>query len=174
MYSILISILIITILIVVFKTLVSINNRDRKDQLNDLVHRFDILEKEYNLDLYKKEILQYFIIGLDELKRKLFVFKSLQDKYDFIIVNLKDLKGCSKKKIYKTSLMQATMNKRPEKYLDKIVIDLEYRKGNERFQVAFYDSVINKTTQILDLNKRADEWERNLAELINQDLKKIA
>ena len=107
MYSILISIVIITILIVIFKTLVSINNRDRKDKMNDLVHRFDILGKEYNLNICKKEILQHFIIGLDELRKKLFVFKNLQDKYDFVIVNLKDMGSCSKKKIYRSSMSAA-------------------------------------------------------------------
>ena len=174
MYSILISIIIIAILIIVFKTLVSINNRDRKNKMSDLVHGFDIIEKEYNLNLFKKEILQNFIIGLDELHNKVFVFKSVQDKFDFVIVNLKDMKGCSKKKIYKSSMMQATGRRRPEKYLDKIVIEFEYRSGGERIQVAFYDSMIHNVTQISDLEKRADEWERNLAESISKDLKKIA
>src|SRR3978361_626363 len=85
MYSILISIVIISILIIVFKTLVTINNRDRKDKISDLVNRFDLLGKEYNLNIYKKEIMQHFIIGLDSLHKKLFVFKNVREKYDLII-----------------------------------------------------------------------------------------
>jgi hypothetical protein len=174
MYSILISIVIITILIVIFKTLISINNRDRKDKMSELVHRFDILGKEYNLNIYKKEILQHFIIGLDELRKKLFVFKSLQDKYDFVIVNLRDMRSCLKKRVYKSSKIQTARNRRPEKYLDKIIIEFENMSGNERVQVAFYDSIINNSTEIFDLDKKADDWERELAEMINDNLKKIA
>jgi hypothetical protein len=174
MDSILISIVIITILIIAFKTLVSINNRDRKDNMSDLVHRFDMLEKEYNLNIYKKEILQHFIIGLDELHKELFVFKNVQDKYDFLIVHLKDISGCSKKKIYRSSMVQATRNRRTDKYLDKIIIEFEHLNGKERIQVTFYDSMINNSTEIFDLDKRADVWERELAETINVNLKKLA
>jgi len=165
---------IIAILIIVFKTLISINNRDRKDKLRDLVLRFDMLEKEYNLNIYKKEILQHFIIGLDERHKKLFVFKNVQDKYDFEIVHLKDMRSCSKKKIYNSSMVQTARNRRPEKYLDKIVIEFEHMSGRERIQLAFYDSTINNSTEIFDLNKKADEWERELGETIQVNLRKIA
>ena len=161
-------------MIVIFKTLISINNRDRKDKMSDLVHRFDILEKEYNLNIYKKEILQHFIIGLDELRKKLFVFKNLQDKYDFVIVHLEDMGGCSKKKIYRSSMSQTTRNRRPDKYLDKIIIEFDYLNGSERVQVVFYDSAINNSTEIFDLDKKADEWEKELAETIMGNVKKIA
>jgi hypothetical protein len=174
MDSVIISIVIITILIIVFKTLVSINNRDRKEKMSDLVHRFDILEKEYNLNIYKKEILQDFIVGLDKLRKKLFIFKKALDKYDFMIVNIKDLKFCSKKKIYNSSMVQSTRNRRPDKYLDKIVLEFDYTSGNETIRVVYYDSMINNATEISDLDKRADEWERELAEMINGNLKKIA
>jgi len=174
MYSILISVVIVSILIIVFKSLVSINNRDRKNKMSDLVHRFEMLGKEFNLNIYKKEILQHFIIGLDELRKKLFVFKNVQDKYDFIIVNLKDMRSCIKKKIYKSSMVRATRNRRPEKYLDKIVIEFEYMSGSERVQVAFYDSMINNSTEIYDLDKSAAEWERELAQTIDENLKKTA
>ena len=142
--------------------------------MSDLVHRFEMLSKEFNLNIYKKEILQHFIIGLDELRKKLFVFKNVQDKYDFIIVNLKDMRSCIKKKIYKSSMVRATRNRRPEKYLDKIVIEFEYMSGSERVQVAFYDSMINNSTEIYDLDKSAAEWERELAQTIDENLKKTA
>jgi len=142
--------------------------------MNHLVHRFDILEKEYNLNIYKKEILQDLIVGLDKLRKKLYVFKNVQDKYDFIIVNLRDLKFCSKKKIYKSSMVQTTRNRKPDKYLDKIVLEFEYINGNETIRLVYYNSVINNATEISDLDKRADEWERELAEMINENSKKIA
>jgi hypothetical protein len=174
MYSLIICFVIITILIIVFKTLVSINNRHRKDKLNNLVYRFGILEKEYNLNIYKKEVLENFIIALDEEHKKLFVFKILRDHYDFIIVHIKDIKACSKKKIYKSSLVQETRNRRPEKYLDKIVLEFEYKRGGGQVQVAFYDSAINNANQIFHLNKRADEWEKHIAETTNENLLKTA
>ena len=71
-------------------------------------------------------------------------------------------------------MVQTARNRRPEKYLDKIVIEFEHMSGRERIQLAFYDSTINNSTEIFDLNKKADEWERELGETIQVNLRKIA
>lgn len=70
--------------------------------------------------------------------------------------------------------MQVAGNRRPGKYLDKIILEFENINGTERVQVAFYDSMVNNAAEILDLDNRASDWERELAEMIDEDAKKIA
>ena len=143
--------------------------------MNDLVHRFDILGKEYNLNIYKKEILQNFIIGLDELRKKLFVFKKVAGQIRFCNYRFKGYeKSVQRKRYIKARWSGRQGTEGPKNIWIKSSWNLSPMNRNERVQVAFYDSEINNSTEIYHLDKRGGEWERELSEKIDENLKEIA
>jgi hypothetical protein len=157
MYTIIISVAIITLALAIYKALRAIRRHDRLDEIFSLDQRFDNFEKENNLKFSKKERLNDFVIGLENVRKKLFVFKKVNDNYELLIVDLKEIKSCCKRKIYK-SVVTENRNKETRD-LDKIIIEFENTTGDERLQVPFYESIQNKQVEILELEHKAEEWE---------------
>ena len=73
MHSIIIALILVATVTILCLALVSINNRQRKKNANDLVRRFYKLGKERNLKFSKMEILGNFVIGLDDIYNKIMV-----------------------------------------------------------------------------------------------------
>ena len=55
--------------------------------------------------------MENFIIGLDEFRTVLFVILKTEGKYDAQIIHLRNVKSCSKKKIYRTNLLTIAKQK---------------------------------------------------------------
>ena len=103
MSTIIVAAVLILVIISICLILVSLNNKDRQKTTTELLNHFSKLGTENNLSFSSQEILQNCIIGLDGIQRKLLILKKNdEDKYDSLILDLNDVKSCSKKKIYRS------------------------------------------------------------------------
>ena len=111
MSSIIVASVLILIIVLIILMLVSINNRHRKKNAIELVNRFNELGERNNLSFTHKELMENFTIGLDEFRKILFVIRRIDGKYDSQVINLRNVKSCSKKKIYRTNLLTIAKQK---------------------------------------------------------------
>jgi hypothetical protein len=174
MSTIIIAGIIILFIVIISLVLVSINNNRRKKMTIELVGRFNELSKTYNLSFAQKEIMKDFIIGLDELHKRLFVLRKAGNKYDFQIIDLKDVKSCSKKKIYKSINMGTIKKERHENHLDKIALQFDYLDNRNPVQIAFYESSENHLLEIPELEQKAESWAAILTKTLNIKVRSTA
>ena len=140
----------------------------------ELVGRFNELGERNNLSFTHKEMMGNFTMGLDELRMKLFVLGKTGEKYDFQIIDLKEVKSCSKKKIYKSINMGTIKKERYESHLDKIALQFDYFDNRDPVQIAFYESSRNHFFEIPELERKAGGWVAIIIKTLNIKLKNIA
>ena len=103
MSTIIVAAILILVIIFISLFLVSINNKHRQKTTTELLTHFSKLGTENNLSFSSQEILENSIIGLDGIQRKLLILKKIdEDKYDSLLLDLNEVKSCSKKKIYRS------------------------------------------------------------------------
>lgn len=156
MYLIIISVAIIILGMATFKAFRAIRRHDREGGIFDLEQRFYSIEEKNNLKFNKKERINNFVIALEKVRKKLFIFKKIDDNYELLIVDLKKIKSCFKQRIYKSMVTDSKGNCARD--LDKIIIEFVDMTGDERVQVPFYESIQNMPMEILELEHKADEW----------------
>jgi hypothetical protein len=174
MSSIIIAGALITIIVIICLVLVSINNTHRKKLTLELVSRFNDIGIGYNLSFSNKEIFKNFIIGLDELRKKLLILRKTDDKLHLQVIDLKEVKSCSKQKIYKTVNMGTIKKEQYEKHIDKIVLEFVYTDIRDPVQIIFYESAINNLAEMFELDQKTYSWETILTKTINKMPKAIA
>lgn len=174
MSSIIIAGALILIIVFISLMLVSINNKHRKKEANQLLDRFNELAERNNLSFTHKEIMENFIIGLDEAHKKLLVSIKPGTKYNSFVIDLDQIKSCSKKKIYKTINMGTIKKQKLETLVDKIVLEFDYTAIKEPAQIPFYEA---GSDQLFDMDERvqkAGSWEIILNKTINTKLRSTA
>ena len=174
MSTIIIAVVLISIVAILCLMLVSINNSHRKKIADDLVSRFNKLGHEMNLYFLKKEILGNLMIGLDDLYKKLLILRKSDDKYDSFVLNLNDVKSCSKRKIYERVNIGTMRREIYENCIDKIILEFDYSDNREPFQVSIFESGKNPLLEMSAFEQKARDWEIILNKSINREVKKIA
>jgi hypothetical protein len=157
----------ILILVIIILILVSINNNNRKKTVMELVDRFNESGRRNNLSFTQKEMMENFIIGLDEIRMKLFVLRNESSQYDFQVIDLKEIKSCSKKKVYKSVNMGTIKKERFENHIDKIVLQFDFLDNRAPIQIAFYESGEDHVFKMPELERKAGSW----AVIVSQTLK---
>src|SRR5689334_14991363 len=90
------------------------------------------LTRKYKLYFSKYDVLDSKIIGLDRLKRKLLFVKQKGTKTYGCIIDLKEVKACTVRKIY-SSIEAGGLKKRTlEEYLHTISLCFRYKNGEKR------------------------------------------
>ncbi len=140
----------------------------------ELVGRFNQLGERNNLSFTQKEIMENFVIGLDEFRMKLFALRKAGNQYDFEVIDLKEIKSCSKKKIYKSINMGTLKKERYENHIDKIVLQLDYPGNSDPVQIAFYESDADHFLDLPDLERKTERWITLIANTLNRKLKSTA
>lgn len=171
MSTIFIAAVLISIVAILCLMLVSINN---KQIASDLVSQFNKLGQEMNLYFSKKEILGNLMIGLDDLYKKFLILKKSEDKYDSYVINLNEVKSCSKRKIYERVNIGTMRREIYENCIDKIILEFDYSDNREPFQVSFFESRKNPLLEMSAFEQKARDWEIILNKSINREVKKIA
>lgn len=173
-YLIIISAILITVVVIICLVLVSINNKHRQKAADELISRFHKLAEENSLNLSDRELLENFIISMDREHLKVLFFKRQGDIYDSLIIDLKEVKNCSKEKIYKSVNMGTGKKEMLETHVDKIVLEFNFIDKREPVQISFYESERDHSLEMRDLEEKAMDWEAMLTKTINKELKKTA
>ena len=175
MSTIIVAAVLILVIMSICLILVSLNSKDRQKTTTKLLNNFRKLGIENNLSFSSQEILQNCIIGLDGMQRKLLILeKNDEDKYDSLVLDLNDVKSCSKKKIYRSVNVGTGKKEKFENQIDKIVLAFDFIDNRQPVQISFFDPVTNHIFAMQELEQRAKNWETILTKLVNTDLKKIA
>lgn len=174
MSSIIISAILILIVIVICLALVSINNKHREKAADELLSRFQKLAQENDLTISGREILENFILGLDKEHLKILFLKKEDDKYHSLVINLKEVRNSSKKKIYRSVNMGTGKKERMETHIDKIVLEFNLIDKRDAVHIPFYESERNHSLEMRELENKASDWEVILTKTINKELKKTA
>ena len=165
---------IVLFLAIIIAVLVSINNKSRRGSAMKLVGRFNELGEKNNLSFTQKEMMENFVIGLDELRMKLFMLRKAGNQYDFQLVNLREIKSCLKKKIYQSINIGTEKKEKYVNYLDKIVLQFDFVDNREPLQIAFYASSGDNPLQLPELEQKANSWVAILTQTLNNKLKNRA
>jgi len=163
----------ILLLAIIIGALVSINNNQRKKKTLELASRFNELGEKNYLSFTHKEVIENFIIGLDQLRMKLFALRKAGDRYDFQVIDLKEIRSCSKKKIYKSINMGTVKKENYENYIDKIVLQFDFLDNRDPVQIAFYESN-GSLSDIPELERKVTNWITILTDTLNRKLKSTA
>ena len=175
MSTIIVAAIIISVIISISLKLVSINNKQRKKTSTELLNHFSKLGTENNLSFSSQEILENCIIGLDGMQRKLLILeKNDEDKYDSLVLDLNEVKKCSKKNIYTRVNIGTSKKERFENHLDRIVLDFDFIDNRQPVQILFFEPITNHIFAMLELEQKAKKWETILSQIANTGLKKIA
>ena len=175
MSTIIVAAIIISVIISICLILVSINNKGRQKTTAELLTHFSKAGTENNLSFSSQEILENGIIGLDGIQRKLLVLKKIDEgKYDSLVLDLNDVKSCSKKKIYRSVNIGTEKKEKFENQIDKIVLAFDFSDNRQPIHISFFDPVMTHIFAMPELEQKAKNWETILTKLLNTDLKKIA
>ena len=128
-----------------------------------------------NLSFSSQEILENCIIGLDGIQRKLLVLKKInKDEYDSILLDLNDVKNCTKRDIYTRINIGTSKKEKFENHIDKIVLDFDFMDNRQPVQILFFENVANDIFAMSELEQKAKKWEMIVSQISNTGLKKIA
>ena len=175
MSTIIVAGIIISVLVSICLVLISLNNKARKKTTTELLNHFSRMGTENNLSFSSQEILQNGMIGLDGVKRKLLVVKRIdEDNYDSLVLDLNEVKTCSKKKIYRSVNIGTGKKERFENQIDKIVLAFDFIDNRPPIHISFFDPDTTHIFAMPGLEQKAKNWETILRKLLNTDLKKIA
>jgi len=175
MSTIIVAAILISVITGICLILVSINNKHRRKTASELLNHFSKLGTENKLSFSSQEILENCIIGLDGIQRKLLILKKIdQDEYDSILLDLNEVKKCSKKNIYTRVNIGTSKKERFENHLDKIVLDFDFIDNRQPVQILFFEPITNHVFAMSELDQKAKKWETILSQITNTGLKKIA
>ena len=175
MSTIIVAAILISVITGICLILVSINNKHRQKKASELLNHFSKLGTENKLSFSSQEILENCIIGLDGIQRKLLILKKIdKDENDSILLDLNEVKKCSKKNIYTRVNIGTTKKERFENHIEKIVLDIDFKDNRQPVQILFFTPLTNHVFAMLELEEKAKKWERILSQIANTGLKKIA
>ena len=175
MSTFIVAVILISIIVSISLFLVSLNNRYAQKTTTALLTLFSKLGTENKLSFSSQEILENCIIGLDGIQRKLLILKKIdKDEYDSILLDLNEVKKCSKKNIYTRVNIGTNKKERFENHLDKIVLDFDFIDNREPVQILFFEPITNHVFAMSELEQKAKKWETILSQIANTGVKKIA
>ena len=175
MSTVIVAAILISVIISICLILVSINNKLRQKITSQLLNHYGKLGAENNLSFSSQEILENCIIGLDGIQRKLLILTKIdEDKYDFLLLDLNEVKSCSKKKIYRRVNIGTEKKEKFENQIDKIVLAFEFTDDRQPVHISFFEPIANHIFTMAELEQKAKNWETILSQIINTSLKKIA
>jgi hypothetical protein len=134
--------------------LISINNKHNRKAMIKLLKHFSELGTENDLNFSSQEILKNCILGLDGVRRKILVVTRQDDFFGSFIIDLREVKNCTVKKIYGTINVGDLKKKKLEQYLDKIVLHFD-QNNNSSVEIVFYKHFENHLLEALELEQKA-------------------
>jgi hypothetical protein len=175
MSTVIVAAILILFIATVVLMLIWINNRKRKKTTLALLNQFTGKAMESNLSFSSQEILDEALIGLDGIQRKLLVIKKTgDDKYDTQLIDLKEVRKCSRRKIYQSIKVEDGKKAGLQSEIEKIVLEFEYFNGRSPTQIIFFEPVNLHILAMPELDEKAKKWEGILSQLISTEQRKTA
>jgi len=166
MYTIIIAIIIVAVVGFFILGLVSIHNRQARKMTGNLVERLGIAAEKENFKFSKTEILGSDIIGLDDSCNKLMILKRTGDEYHTLIIDLNEVRDCSKKKLYHKVDISMGKRERFEHHVEQIVLNFDIPLQHKQENIIFYDSGIHGLRDLTEAGQKADEWETRIRKIL--------
>jgi hypothetical protein len=164
MSTIIIAAIIICSIIAVCLLLVSIHNKEKRIEMNNIPKYFNQLGRENGLSFSSNEFLKNSILGLDGLNRKILVVTKEDGYYGSFLIDLNQVKNCTVKKIFGTINGGDLKSQKLEQFLQKIILHFEvYNKPT--LEIVFYTHLENHIYESLELEKKARHWEAILSKM---------
>lgn len=163
---------IVVVCSVVAIILVFMNNQESKKQQAALFYQFSKLGSRYNLSFTSQEMLHQRIIGFDAIHQKMLVFEMQSNTYDWYLINLRDVKTCSLKKIYSNIDADNSERKQLEQYLEVIALEFCFKDGQQTVALPFYIKPQNAIEEIPYLYNKAKDWEVMLGKMLATNIKR--
>lgn len=175
MSAIIIAAIIISIVTCICLILIELDKKQMRKTASELLNHFSKLGTENNLSFTSQEILENCIIGLDGIQKKLLILKRIdKEEYNSILLDLNEVKICSKKTIYKRINIGTSKKERFENHIDKIVLDFDFIDDRQPVQILFFEHVTSHIFAMSELEQKAKKWETIVSQITNTGLKKTA
>lgn len=145
--------------------LIGIHKKNKQEAMNKLLNQFNQLATENNLRFSSQEILNHLVLGLDGINRKILVVTVEDKNYRSFLIDMREVKNCSVKKIFGTIKAGDLKHHKLEQYLEKIVLNFElYREPP--VEILFYRNIVNHIYEMQELEQKAKHWETVLFKMI--------
>ena len=174
MYTIIIAIVIVAIVGLIIWGLVSIHNRQTRKTVADLLGRFGDSAKKENLEITKREILGHVIIGLDDVRNKMMILKRTGDEYHKLVIDLNEVRDCSKQKVYHKIDISMGKKEKYENHVEMVVLGFDFPCQHKKENIIFYDSGVHGLRDLAEAEQKATEWESAIKKIVLQIQQKRA
>ena len=168
MYTIIIAIVIVAVVAFFILGLVFIHDRQSGKMIADLLARLEEAAQKENLKFSQKEILGNLIIGLDDFHNKLMVLKRTGDEYNTLVIDLNEVKYCSKWKVYNSIHISLGKREKFENYVEEIFLSLDIPRQYKQEIISFYDSGVHGLRDLTEAENKASEWETTIKKILVQ------
>jgi len=173
MSTILVAVILVSVIALIVFILVAINSRERKKSTLELLSQFSGVATQKNLTFTSQEILETVLMGLDGIQRKLLIISRLgADKHDTLLIDLKEVKTCTKKQLYNRISVGNYSKARFENQIQKIVLEFEYTDGRVPSQITFFEPTTSHMLDMSELDQKAKKWEGIISKLLPYDIKR--
>ena len=167
--------IIVASVILIFKGLIFLHNKEEKRVSAAIKAYYNGLAIEYNLTVSNHEILKDTILGLDEICEKLLIVESVETgKYKWHIIDLSGVKNCVVIKDYKSFYSNESKGNATERYVDQIMLQFEFIEEKEPVEINFYKHILNHISDMPQSEQTARKWEGMISKMIKKKLKRTA
>lgn len=166
------AVLIIAIAISVTLVVILLNNFYKQKRANKVLATFNEAAVDFNLSISKMELLGSRIIGLDENNNKMLFIAATKKKYDGYLVDLDEIKTCTVKKEYEMSAAVYIKRIGVEAFVNRIVLQLDYKNGAQPLHLPFYDKTRDPIYEMKQRAEKAENWRHLLSEVMRKNAHK--
>ncbi|HEV8082020.1 MAG TPA: hypothetical protein VGP55_02405 [Chitinophagaceae bacterium] len=175
MLTIISAAIIVSSVILIFKGLIFLHNREEKKTSAALNAYYNEVATKHSLTVLNPEIIKDAILGLNEICDKLLVVKSVETgKYKWHIIDLYNVKSCTVIKDCKSSYSNNPKEKTTERFVDQIYLQFEFIDEEENVEINFYTHILNHISDMPQSEQKARKWEEVISKIIKKKLKRIA
>jgi hypothetical protein len=144
--------------------LIRINNKSNREAMNKLLKYFSQLGTENDLNFSSQELLKDCVLGLDGVQGKILVVQREDGFFGSFIVNLRQVKNCSVKKIFRSINAGDLKKAKLEQFLERIVLHFDLN-DNSTAEVVFYKHFDNHPMEVIELEQKAKKWDAILSKM---------
>jgi hypothetical protein len=148
----------------IFLVLISIHNKHNREAMNKLLKHFSQLGIENDLSFSSQERFKNCILGLDGIHRKVLVVTREDAGFGSFIINLREVRNCSVKKIYGSINVGDLKKTKLEQYLERIVLHFELN-NHSSVEIVFYKHFENHLLEVPELEQKAKQWDAILSKM---------
>lgn len=131
------------------------------------------LGSTYNLTFSRQEILKDFMLGLDDMKKKLLIVSGINEGcLHPYIIDLNEISSCSVKKYYGRINVNGLKSSELNQYLEKIVLQIEFHSNKQSADVLIYKRTDNDIRELPELELKAKKWVELLSKISPNSLRK--